>query len=129
MNIRNYSASLMSGRRIFGKKHRQPIRTHQKKNRVIPHLEALEDRYCPSTFSILDSFSGGSFGTPTLNSGGTADVDSMDNTSLGINVHNHFSTPRVSDSGSDSNLRTGVVDAGFADPLQLANMRSLTLTA
>src|SRR5262249_10279587 len=96
-----------------------------------------ETRTMPSTFSVLDSFSGASFSTAAVNSGGLADVDSMLNPALGIVVNNHVVTPRPADSGTDGpNLRTGPVDVdssgmspGVGDPNQLAISRFVQLTA
>jgi hypothetical protein len=110
------------------KEHRRKLRSHRpdfkwsKRCRVVLRLQDLENRLLPSAFSVLDSFSGGSLSDSTVNSGGTAV-----NNAQGIFVNDATESPRYNDSGLDTNLRSGPVGEGFADPNQLAETRNVSI--
>jgi hypothetical protein len=121
MSISNFTSSIRKGRRTVRAK-RRPFRYAERQG-TFPRLETLESRCTPSSFSVLDSFSGASLSDSTLNSGGTA----VNNTQ-GIFVNDAAGSPRYNDSGHDANLRTGPVGQGSADANQFANTRDVSLT-
>jgi hypothetical protein len=113
MKLHGFLSTLFgSDRRSSATKRPSRRRPPTQRRRTFLHLEEMEVRLTPASFSFLDTFSGASFSDPAVNSAGTGNRNAANQLVTGAIL---ATNGQASDLGTDTALRTGP-QVGVATP-------------